>query len=53
MKDKKQKNYESILIEIKNNIIKYSHVGEYFPQELHCDFEIGIPNAFLKIVPNA
>ena len=52
MKNKEQKNYENVFKEIKNNIIKYSHNKVYSPKEFHCDFEIYIPNAFLKIFPN-
>ena len=52
MKNKEQKNYENAIKEIKNNILKYSVNDVYISYEFHCDFEIAIPNAFLKIFPN-
>jgi len=53
MKNKEQKNYENIFKELNNNILKYSGNDEYNPKEFHCDFEIEIPNDFLKIFPNS
>ena len=52
IKNKEQKNYENALKESKNNIQKYSFKDVDDPNEFHCDFEIAIPNAFLKIFPN-
>ena len=36
----------------KNNYVKYCQNKVYSPKEFNCDFEISIPNAFLKIFPN-
>ena len=52
MKNKEQKNYENVFKELKRNIQKYSLKDIYYPNGFHCDFEIEIPNAFLKIFPS-
>ena len=51
IKNKEQKNYETIFSKIKTNINNTNNFGEFKPKELHCDLEIAISNAFKKISP--
>ena len=51
MKNKQENTYESLFKDLKKNIISYSNNHLYTPNELHCDFEYALSNAFVKVFP--
>ena len=51
LKNKTQKTYETLFIELKKNICKNNNNLNVTPQNFHCDFDKAICNAILKIFP--
>ena len=52
MRNKEQVTYEKLFNSLKNNISKYTENDNYKPKLFHCDFEIAMSNAFIKVFPS-
>ena len=52
MRNKEQKNYENIFKELINNINNFHINNRYLLKVFHCDLELGLSNAIIKVIPN-
>ena len=52
MRNKEQATYEELFNSLKINISKYTGNDNYKPKLFHCDFEVAMSNAFMKVFPS-